>query len=384
MRKTLSNSETLTLANFLTWDTSLEGREQNGHLSRELPYYEQLTRRGLSITTLTWGGKADIEIAGRFPEGTAFIPFHAHVPRPDSRILRLLLSPFILWPARHELRNCDVLRTEQMVGGWCAVLAKYIFRKPLVVRTGYEYHKFTVLRGKSLPRRIFSYLISKLTYSSADMIFVTTADDKEFVESHFGVSPTKINVLPNWTDTGKFAPTKSARSKDEVLFVGRLDPQKNLRLLIEAMEGSRWNLRVVGDGPHSQVLTELAKEKNVEADFLGNIPNDELVRHYQRCTVFALPSKFEGHPKSLLEAMACGCPVIGTDVDGIRPTINDGVDGLLVEETTLSLRGGLDRLMDDPALRSRLGSAAAKRIRDKLSLPALLDQEVAYYRGMGK
>ena len=384
MRKHLANTKPIRIANFLTWDTSLESREEGGHLSREIPYFVWMARHAAHITTITWGGMADTKIAGKFPEGSEFIPFHAHVPRPGNRFVRLLLSPLILWPARHTLRECDCIRIEQMVGGWCAVLAKYLFRKPLIVRTGYEFHKFTIARGKGLGRRVFSYLISRLTYSCADLILVTSEADREFVIKNFGILPDRITVHPNWTDVKKFSPPGKARATNEILFVGRIDPQKNLPLLIEAAEGTGWRVTIIGDGPERASVEDMARKRCVEAEFLGNIPNNELVEHYRRCTVYVLPSMFEGHPKTLLEAMSCGCAVVGTNVDGIRPVIRDGVDGLLVEESVLSLRNGLEKLMSSPELRKRMGMAAAKYVRDELSIDTLLDREMECFRTIQK
>src|SRR3546814_18364330 len=86
--------------------------------------------------------------------------------------------------------------------------------------------------------------------------------------------------------------------------------------------------------------------------------------------IFVLPSSYEGHPKTLLEAMACGAAVIGTDVPGIREVIEDGRTGLLCAPTAAALRDAIERLLSDEPLRRRLGGHA----RPQLEMTARLER----------
>jgi len=364
---------------FFTWDISLALWKEKGLLEREVKYYQAIAEKGYKIIFLTWGGRQDESIADGLHENIKVLPVYNHLPKPEKKILRFLLSPFSLWVARHSLSSSDLLKTNQMWGAWCAVLAKFFFRKPLLVRTGFELYKFTIAQEHHFLRRFFIFLISKITYASADIIYVATEGDKHFVQKRFKIASTRIEVRPNWIDTSKFSPPSTARKDREILFVGRLTEQKNLPLIIKAIEGSQWALNIVGSGELEEEIKSLVKRKNVCVNFLETVANDELPSFYGQCTVFVLPSFYEGNPKTLLEAMACGCAVIGTNVEGINNVIQDGMNGLLCDLTSESLHDSIDTLMGNSELRKTLGEAARRQIQSTQTLDIMTKKEMQDY-----
>ena len=92
--------------------------------------------------------------------------------------------------------------------------------------------------------------------------------------------------------------------------------------------------------------------------------------------LFVLPSLYEGHPKALIEAMAAGLPVVGSNVIGIREIITDGENGLLAEPDADSLRAAIQRLIQDRALRQRLGRAAREHAVQHFSLDRIVELEL--------
>src|SRR5205085_1269547 len=163
-----------------------------------------------------------------------------------------------------------------------------------------------------------------------------------------------VRVIPN----GVRIPARVEPEAEpaEILFAGRLSPEKGIDELLEATRGM--NLVVAGDGP--------LRDRVPNA--LGFVPHDELERLYDRAAIVVLPSYREGLPLCVLEAMAHGRPVVASAVGGIPELVEDGVTGYLAEPGDVAgLRAALERLLADPLLRRRLGRAARASVAERCS-----------------
>jgi glycosyltransferase involved in cell wall biosynthesis len=177
-----------------------------------------------------------------------------------------------------------------------------------------------------------------------------------------------VRTIPN----GVALPASTGAEAEpvEVLFVGRLSPEKGIEELVAATEGM--NLVVAGDGPLRRLVP----------DALGFVPHDELGDLYDRAAVVVCPSYREGLPLCVLEAMAHGKPVVASAVGGIPELVEDGVTGYLVEPGDVTgLRTAIERLLADPALRRRLGRAARARVAERCSWERVSAATVAAYEG---
>ena len=182
-------------------------------------------------------------------------------------------------------------------------------------------------------------------------------------------------MVPNFVDTRAFAPATDPPEPGSLAFVGRLSSEKNLHPLLEALSGlDGASLTLVGDGPLRSELESRAEALGVEARFLGRVSHKRLPAILTRSEAFVLPSLYEGHPKAAIEAMACGLPVIGTDVPGIRDLVRDGETGVLSGTGAEELRGAVERVLGDPGLRERLGREACAAAQE-LSLERIVDLE---------
>ena len=114
-------------------------------------------------------------------------------------------------------------------------------------------------------------------------------------------------------------------------------------------------------------------------EFLGNLPNSELPDILNQHEIFILLSFYEGMPKALLEAMACGLPVIGTDVDGIKEVIEHEENGILCETDPKSIKGAILGLMNNEKLKRKISMKARMTIEEKFSLNKLIERELALY-----
>ena len=214
---------------------------------------------------------------------------------------------------------------------------------------------------------------------------VTTLEMKRFVGDNYNLIPERIEVVPNYVDTNLFRPSGRGDSKikNTICFVGRLDKQKNLYALFDALKGLDVELTVIGNGPLRNDLVSKAEDGSLRVQFLGNVPHSNLPEHLVRAEIFILPSLYEGHPKALLEAMACGAPVIGANVPGIRELIQHGQTGYLCGTSSSEIRAAVQVLCGDSTMQARLGRNAREFVTETCSLPRVLDMELAILRSLG-
>jgi glycosyltransferase involved in cell wall biosynthesis len=179
-----------------------------------------------------------------------------------------------------------------------------------------------------------------------------------------------IEVIPNGVDPNRFRPP--AEPLDEWgpkwLFVGRLQRQKGVDTLLSALarlpRGRRGRLSVVGDGPLKPDLQRLAASLGLadDVDFMGWRSRSAMPGVYQAHQAFILPSRDEGMPNALLEAMAGGLPAIASRIAGNEELVVDGRTGFLTPvDDAESLARAMTRLADDPETARRMGRAARER-----------------------
>ena len=194
----------------------------------------------------------------------------------------------------------------------------------------------------------------------------------------------RLEVVPLGIDLQTYRPAPFRESPEpfELSCVGRLAAVKGHGVLLAAVavllqQGRRVRLRLIGDGPEREAIEARIRELRLEeAVILEGWKNQAEVRKlYERADAFVLASFAEGVPVVLMEAMAMQIACIASRITGIPELIRDGVEGLLVTPSDEEeLAAAIARLMDDPALRRRLGEAARRRIEEKYNLPRNLEQ----------
>lgn len=182
-----------------------------------------------------------------------------------------------------------------------------------------------------------------------------------------------IAVIPNGVDLEQFKVAERQWQPPRLLFVGRVVYQKGLDILLDALAGlkkSSWKLDIVGDGPRREKLQAQSRELGIadRLSFLGWQNGKDLVRRYADANLFVYPSRHEGMPNAVLEAMACSLPVLATHISGNEELVAHKQTGLLVpSEDAHALRAALSELLPDPDGRQRMGATARKRVETQYS-----------------
>jgi glycosyltransferase involved in cell wall biosynthesis len=230
--------------------------------------------------------------------------------------------------------------------------------------------------------------ISQRVYRNSRRVICISEHVREEVLQPMGRS-CRTSVVYNGVDAELFSPAAEPVSDVvTILSVGNLIPIKGHGLLIRAAatlaaEFPKLRWEIIGDGAERRQLQVLAQELRV-ADkvlFLGRQSRKQVAAAMQRCTLFALPSRYEGLGCVYLEAMSCGKPVIGCREQGIAEIIQHGSNGFLVgpgNEKELALAIGF--LLRDPQRRANLGAAARDTILERLTLAHQAEALVRIYR----
>lgn len=233
-----------------------------------------------------------------------------------------------------------------------------------------------VISERSIPASVFSYgplygaavvALRRLVYPLSSALVVQTEPVAQWARS--GRLSRRVAVIPNVVELNSRPQVQSSRGK-VILSVGRLSPEKGHDVLIRsfaqvAARFADWRLKIIGDGISRPQLTALIGSLGMQSRVELAPIQKSVVEEYCGAAVFVLPSRFEGFPNALIEAMQNGCAVLASDCPvGPREILAHGTDGLLFRnEDPSELASRLARLMQDDELRKSLGERARETVR---------------------
>ena len=182
-----------------------------------------------------------------------------------------------------------------------------------------------------------------------------------------------IDIIPNGIELERYEGKNEERSMtgNRILFVGRLHPIKGINYLLEAIcivhqELPEAKLIIVGDGIERETLENLTDDLGISeyVEFVGNVPHEQVTDLMLRADVFALPSLSEGFPLVILEAMACGLPIIATRVGGVPEVVEGGVNGCLVNaKSPYEIADKISMLLKNDKIRLDMSNNNRERVK---------------------
>ena len=339
----------------------------------------------------------EVHVATRVVDGAPAIAAEGFVlhPIPFARgrvaVFSALQTVFAL---RRILRDVDPAIVHQValqaaILGSIAAIGR---RTPQVnALTGFG---FTFISGgmkARLLRPLIVFLLRSLCTRNGNVALVQNSDDRAALIS-VGVAADRIVIIPgSGVDVEELQSLPEPSGVPTVAFVGRLLEDKGIRTLVAAVQllrsrGKVVHLLIAGTtdpaNPASIADSEVATwARQPGIQLLGHVK--DIASVWQQAHIAVLPSRREGLPKALLEAAACGRPMIATDVPGCREVVRPGETGLLVPlDDVAALADAISNLADAPELRRRYGAAARKFAVETFSAESIGEQTVRLYRSV--
>lgn len=268
---------------------------------------------------------------------------------------------------RHLMKKYDILHFHQ--AEFSFPFFSYHVRKPKILH----------LHGLRLSY-YERYRFSRFLLKTAADIYLSLSQQMTRDLTTLGIPKEKIVSYPNAVDTQVFRPEKD-RLENTILYVGRITPDKGLDVLLRSLEYVKKPIRLLIAGPidrHNdsnfyESVIGLMRNENSKSkhtiEYLGKVSKQTLMHLYQTATAFVLPSLYEPFAVVILEAMACGTPLIATSVGGVPEIVRSHENGILVPPSDrIRLAEAIDYLMENEAVRTRLGNAGRKLVEEKYDL----------------
>lgn len=330
---------------------------------------KKLIERGHEVTVITRGGYSNVEhfhldgIEVYKPQFLPVYPFHVHIHK-------LFVERFF----KKLNKEFDIIHIHSPLSPYL----NYLKGIPtiLTVHTSlledirhYQVHNLSAM-GQKLTTYVAGYpLMMKLIKHSNVVTTVSSAVAKE-IQEYYGRTPI---VVGNAVDERKFYPSDD-RVGEYVLYVGRLDYRKGLIDLIKAAQILKDNIRtikilIVGTGPLYEYIRAIIRKNDLNnIELTGYVPWKRLLWLYRNAEIFVFPSHYEGLPTVVLEAMACGLPVVASDISAHRDVIINGYNGLLSKKGSPdSIAENILTLIENEKLQRKLGKNARKTIEEKFT-----------------
>ena len=262
-------------------------------------------------------------------------PRYPVIPKVGMAIAPFLLAAAALPSLRRLIRqgyDFDLIDAHYFYpdGVAAALLGKYLDKPVVITARGSDVN---LISQYAIPQRLILWAAKQ----AHAVITVSQALQQKLIR--LGVDTTKITVLRNGVDLQLFTPNRSNQiqpnSPQTLLSVGNLVPLKGHDILLQALTKlPNMQLWIVGDGPEKNALQQLTNQLDIadRVTFLGVVKQEQLTDYYSNADILVLASSSEGWPNVLLEAMACGTPVVATNVNGIPEIVRTPASGTLVDE----------------------------------------------------
>lgn len=298
-------------------------------------------------------------------------------------IFRNSIAPMLLYDLLRKKGHYDIIHAHSHLyfSTVLCALARRLGSSPLIITN----HGLISQTAPLWLQNVYIPTVGKWAYKGADKVVCYT-DTERAQLVNLGINPEKIVVIHNGVNTDIFSPVGDVSDKKKILWIGKYVPGKGAEYLINGFQlfsknHPDYQLVMVGRGPLKDKCIELIQElgitdKIVLKDF---VPNNDLPQYYRESRIFVLPSLEEGVPRTILEAMSCGVPVVCTRLPQLVDIVSGS--GLLVPtKDPQAIADALSQIVSDPALSRRLGENGRKSVLSDYSWEDTVRKTLNLYR----
>ena len=328
-----------------------------------------MVNKGNKVSFITYGDKSDLEY---IPELDGINIYCNHIG-----LKTFIYEKSISFIHGKVIKSADIIKSNQMFGADVAAKSSKKYKKPLVNRMGYIYSEFKANETSNNSNAYFeSIRLEKEVINFADHVVVTTSLMSDAICQKYPDAVNKISIIPNFVDTNVFKPKFSVNKDYDVIFIGRLEPQKNLITLLDALSTMKLSVLIIGSGSQGKELKSKYNSLISSIDWKDNLPNHSLPNYLNRAKIFVLPSFYEGHPKVLIEAMAVGTPVVAANSPGIREIITHCQNGYLCSTDKNGMKKAMNDVLNNVQLQKTMSKNAVEFVKDNFSIEKILKLEL--------
>ena len=314
---------------------------------------------------------------------------------PRIKILGALLFLFCLAGYLIKNRkNFSLIHTFQIgYTSSLSIVLAILLRKPSVIKLPSSGWGGDIQRArKTICGKIFLFVAKRATRINT----LSTTMEQELKKE--AVEPSRLCSIINGVDLLRYNEIKEKgqlrkilglSNKKTIIYTGRLSVEKGVDFLIHSYSKVReeiaCQLIIIANGPERENVVQLLDHCNVSESVLLIEEVDDIASYLNVSDVFVLPSRFEGLSNSLLEAMACGLPVISTRVGGSIDIIKNGINGLLIDvDNEEQLTQAISKVLNDPLQGIEMGRNARKTIEESYDLNKITDRYLELYKKLDK
>jgi len=293
-----------------------------------------------------------------------------------------------LWPVFQAIRkfNPDLVSAHSTKAGYAARLACAILRKPVI----FTAHGWAFTEGRSMWKRRLLALAERLAAKVTAKIICVSEHDRQLALKFKVAPPEKLTVIHNGIDprpfegVGGFSVRKEFSLTDYpvLTMVGRLAPPKDFFTLLKAFKRveDKAKLLIVGGGELYSEIQRFVREKGLNGRVILTGEREDIPEILTASDIFVLATNWEGLPRSIIEAMMVGLPVVATEVGGVPELVENEVTGFLIPPRDPdALAEVLQRLIADSELRRRMGQAGREKALKEFTLRRMIKETERVY-----